>query len=129
MSIRYNRQYKMLAPGVNDDDVYLQGGGGSGNNSGNAGGGNGGGGNTNYTPIVEEAVSVNYEIAASSNLQNEIGDKIKLKYEIRTEARVIQTGDFLVSDGNTDNQSILSSYLPGVKPLLIFIVIVPELGE
>ena len=112
MSIRYNRQYKMLAPGVNDDDVYLQGGGGSGNNSGNAGGGNGGGGNTNYTPIVEEAVSVNYEIAASSNLQNEIGDKIKLKYEIRTEARVIQTGDFLVSDGNTDNQSILSSYLP-----------------
>ena len=112
MSIRYNRQYKRdvdidgpIGPNTdiqnefNNNDVYL-------------GGGGGGGtyyiAPTNppiddliYTPGFEVPIVdvieptpenptpneqiipyVNYEIAISSNLQNEIGDFVKLKYEI-----------------------------------------------
>ena len=118
MSIRYNRQYKMLAPGVNDDDLYLQGGGGSGNNSGNGGGGGGGnnndngnGDNADPTIIVPEDILINYEIATSCNLQNEIGEKIKLNYEIRSNDIIVESGSLLVSDKNTDNKSILESRL------------------
>jgi len=117
MSIRYNRQYKMLAPGVNDDDLYLQGGGGSGNNNGNGGGGggnnndNGNGDNTDPTIIVPEDILINYEIATSCNLQNEIGEKIKLNYEIRSNDIIVESGSLLVSDKNTDNKSILESRL------------------
>ena len=49
---------------------------------------------------------VNYEIALSSNLQNEIGEKIKLKYDIRLNDTILDSGDFLLADGNTDNKKI-----------------------
>jgi hypothetical protein len=108
----------MLAPGVNDDDLYLQGGGGSGNNSGNGGGGGGGnnndngnGDNADPTIIVPEDILINYEIATSCNLQNEIGEKIKLNYEIRSNDIIVESGSLLVSDKNTDNKSILESRL------------------
>jgi hypothetical protein len=55
---------------------------------------------------------INYEIAASSNLENEIGDKIKIKFEIRyTGGAIVDSGDLLVSDKNTDNKSTQKSNL------------------
>jgi hypothetical protein len=116
MSIQYNRQYRVLAPEDEDDSAYLQGGGGGGNT-----GGGGGGGNTpeptpeptpeNPTPSDPLVPFVNYEIAISSNLQNEIGDFIKLKYEIIEGGDTRDSGDLLLSDFNTDGLQILKSTL------------------
>jgi len=135
MSIRYNRQYKMLAAPADEDAVFL--------NDGETTGGGGGGGGTPvepppvyteppYTtnppvetsptptpenPTPDDAVLpvdplINYEIAASSNLENEIGDKIKIKFEIRfTGGKIVDSGDLLVSDKNTDNKSTQKSNL------------------
>jgi len=125
MSIQYNRQYRVLAPEDEDDSAYLQGGGGGGNTGGGGGGGNtgggGGGGNTpeptpeptpeNPTPSDPLVPFVNYEIAISSNLQNEIGDFIKLKYEIIEGGDTRDSGDLLLSDFNTDGLQILKSTL------------------
>ena len=133
MSIRYNRQYKMLAPLADEVAVFL--------NDGETTGGGGGGGGTPidpppvytdppYTadppietnpspqnPAPDDAVLpvdplINYEIAASSNLENEIGDKIKIKFEIRfTGGEIVDSGDLLVSDKNTDSKSTQKSNL------------------
>lgn len=125
MSIRYNRQYKEdgdimgpVGPGLNDtgdyldNDIYLRGGGG------------GGGGYvppndptpqnpqdpiTIVEPILEVDPLINYEIAISSNLENEVGDKIKLKYEISSQNNILDSDNILLSDGNTDGKSILKS--------------------
>jgi hypothetical protein len=103
---------------LNNNDLYLRGGGGT----------IGGGGRTttpvepmptdptptNPTPdIVADDFDpeVNYEIAASSNLKNEIGDNIKLKYEIRSQDLIVNSGDLILSNSNTDNQSTTKSYL------------------
>ena len=113
---------------LSNNDLYL--------NGGNTGGGNtgGGGGGTTTpepTPVVEAPIEttptpenptpndpleptdplINYEIAFSSNLQNEIGDKIKLKYEVRSEDSIIDSDSLMLSDLNTDNKSVKKSYL------------------
>jgi len=113
---------------LSNNDLYL--------NGGNTGGGNtgGGGGGTTTpepTPAVEAPIEttptpenptpndpleptdplINYEIAFSSNLQNEIGDKIKLKYEVRSEDSIIDSDSLMLSDLNTDNKSVKKSYL------------------
>ena len=133
MSIRYNRQYKMLASPADEDALYL--------NDGETGGGGGGGSapvepppvytDPPYTtnppidiieptpenPTPDDSVLpvdplINYEIAASSNLENEIGDKIKIKFEIRfTGGAIVDSGDLLVSDKNTDSKSTQKSNL------------------
>ena len=140
MSIKYNRQYRMnvditgpIGPDTNNEmqnwdflnnnNQYL--GGGDGGNTG------GGGGGVTYTPIEETPIVtkptpenptpndpleptdplINYEIAFSSNLQNEIGDKIKLKYEVRSQDSIINNGELMLSDLNTDNQSTIKSKL------------------
>ena len=54
---------------------------------------------------------INYEIALSSNLENEIGDFIKLKYEIISQGDIRNEGDLLLSDFNTDNLQALKSVL------------------
>ena len=122
MSIRYNRQYKMLAAPADEDAVFL-------NDGETTGGGGGGGGapvepppvyteppyTTNPTPdnaVLPVDPLINYEIAASSNLENEIGDKIKIKFEIRfTGGKIVDSGDLLISDKNTDNKSTQKSNL------------------
>lgn len=131
MSIRYNRQYKILAPEENEsiylnENIYLNGGG------GNTGGGNTGGGGgsipidagiiitpepevptpDNPLPVLPLVSTINYEIALSSNLQNEVGDLIKLKYEIRSLGSVVDGDTILLSDGNTDSKSISAEVLP-----------------
>ena len=129
MSIRYNRQYKEdtnnsgpFGPELNDtsnyldNDIYLGGGGGGGSSSGggNTGGGDTGtGGNTGGGDVIDEPIIplVNYEIAIGSNLENEVGDLIKLKYEIRSSESVLDSDEILLADGSTDNKSILESLL------------------
>ena len=111
---------------LSNNDLYF---------GGNTGGGNnvGGGGTTTPepTPVVDEPIEstptpenptpndpleptdplINYEIAFSSNLQNEIGDKIKLKYEVRSEDSIIDSDSLMLSDLNTDNKSVKKSHL------------------
>jgi hypothetical protein len=120
MSIRYNRQYKVAAPQEGDEDVYLgggggpSGGGGGGGNTGGGGGGNTGGGadtGSGDIPIDPLPPFVNYEIAISSNLQEEVGDFIKLKYDILSNGDIQEQGDVLLSDYNTDGLEILKSTL------------------
>jgi hypothetical protein len=123
----------MLASPADEDAIFL-------NDGETTGGGGGGGGapidpppvytdppytndppvETNPTPqnpAPDDAVLpvdplINYEIAASSNLENEIGDKIKIKFEIRyTGGEIVDSGDLLVSDKNTDNKSTQKSNL------------------
>ena len=115
-----NNQWEFL----NNNDFFTGGGG-----AGPIGGGGGGG--VTYTPIEETPIVteptpenpspndpleptdplINYEIAFSSNLQNEIGDKIKLKYEVRSQDSIINNGELMLSDLNTDNQSTIKSKL------------------
>ena len=116
MSIRYNRQYKVAAPEEGDDGVYLGGGGGgsTGGGGGSTGGENTGGGadtGSGDIPIDPLPTEVNYEIAISSNLQNEVGDKIKLKYEIRSNDNIIDSDEIMLSDRNTDGKFILKSII------------------
>ena len=121
MSVRYNRQYNVSASPADEAALYL--------NDGETGGGGGGGSapvepppvytdppyTTNPTPdnaVLPVDPLINYEIAASSNLENEIGDKIKIKFEIRfTGGKIVDSGDLLVSDKNTDNKSTQKSNL------------------
>lgn len=132
MSLRYNRQYRIdtdidgpVGPGFDnerisyiDDNLYL----------------GGGGRGTPFVPLIDPILSpldpvptpinptpnqllqpadelINYEIAISSNLQNEVGDKIKLKYEIRSADNVVDSDSILLSDFNTDNKSLPKSTL------------------
>ena len=134
MSIKYNRQYKVAAPDneeaigfLDGEGVYLGGGGPSGGGGGSTGGGNSGGGTGGGTgdgntgggedvpddnnPVDPLPTEVNYEIAIGSNLENEVGDLIKLKYEIRSSESVLDSDEILLADGSTDNKSILESLL------------------
>ena len=157
MSIRYNRQYKRdvdidgpIGPNTdiqnefNNNDVYL-------------GGGGGGGtyyiAPTNppiddliYTPGFEVPIVdvieptpenptpneqiipyVNYEIAISSNLQNEIGDFVKLKYEIIEGGDTRDEGSLLLSDSNTDGLQLPKSILSlGVLNLYLENTLLPN---
>jgi len=113
---------------LNNNDLYLGG--------GISTGGGGGGGGTYVEPPVNtnppaeiptEATPqnptpddgnldldplINYEIAASSNLENEIGDKIKIKFEVRfTGGAIVDGGELFISDKNTDNKSTKKSNL------------------
>ena len=116
MSIRYNRQYKVAAPQEGDEEVYKGGGGGpsGGGSGGSTGGGNTGGGadtGSGDIPIDPLPPFVNYEIAISSNLQEEVGDFIKLKYDILSNGDIQEEGDLLLSEYNTDNLSSLKDVL------------------
>ena len=157
MSIRYNRQYKRdvdidgpIGPNTdiqnefNNNDVYL-------------GGGGGGGtyyiAPTNppiddliYTPGFEVPIVdvieptpenptpneqiipyVNYEIVISSNLQNEIGDFVKLKYEIIEGGDTRDEGSLLLSDSNTDGLQLPKSILSlGVLNLYLENTLLPN---
>jgi hypothetical protein len=59
----------------------------------------------NPTPNGPLVPLVNYEIAISSNLQEEVGDFIKLKYDILSNGAIQEQGDVLLSDYNTDGLS------------------------
>ena len=130
MSVRYDRQYKMLGgsdiegplgPQTNYDqfnnlnnDFYL---------GGPGGGGVGGGGSVSFQPVVPPAAiiipnvqpiedvdySTNYEIVFSSNLQNELGTLLKLKYDISSDGTQIESETLDLENSNTDNKQILSS--------------------
>ena len=65
----------------------------------------------NPTPNDPIVPYVNYEIAISSNLQNEIGDFVKLKYEIIEGGDTRVEGNLLLSDSNTDALQIPKSIL------------------
>ncbi len=105
---------------LNNNDVYLGGGGGAG----------GGGSAPVETPVyidppytTNPPIDIiqptpenptpndllvplfNYEIAISSNLQEEAGDFIKLKYDILSNGAIQEQGDVLLSDYNTDGLS------------------------
>jgi hypothetical protein len=54
---------------------------------------------------------VNYEILFASNLQNELGDLLKLKYEITTADTIIISDNITLADYNTDGKQILKSNL------------------
>lgn len=59
----------------------------------------------NPTPNDPLVSLVNYEIAISSNLQEEAGDFIKLKYDILSNGAIQEQGDVLLSNYNTDGLS------------------------
>jgi hypothetical protein len=134
MSVRYNRQYKEdtnninpFGPGLNETSNYLD-------NDIFLGGGSGGSivfnpiepspiptpieivtGSTIQpdepnTPIVADYL-INYEIVFASNFQNEVGDLLKLKYEIVSGDNVISTDNITLADYNTDAKNILKSNL------------------
>jgi hypothetical protein len=65
---------------------------------------------TPNTPVVVDYL-VNYEIVFVSNLQNEIGDLLKLKYEIVSGDNIIDTDTISLADYNTDAKNILKSNL------------------
>jgi hypothetical protein len=54
---------------------------------------------------------VNYEIVFASNLQNEVGDLLKLKYEIVSGDTIISTDTISLTDYNTDGKNTLKSNL------------------
>jgi hypothetical protein len=54
---------------------------------------------------------VNYEIVFASNFQNEVGDLLKLKYEIASGDDIITTDTISLTDYNTDGKNILKSNL------------------
>jgi hypothetical protein len=54
---------------------------------------------------------VNYEIVFASNFQNEIGDLLKLKYEIVSGDTTISTDTISLADYNTDGKNTLKSNL------------------
>jgi len=103
----------MLAPIEGEEDVYLGGGGGPSGGGGGGGGNTGGGADTGSgdIPIDPLPPFVNYEIAISSNLQEEVGDFIKLKYDILSNGAIQEQGDVLLSDYNTDGLSSLKEVL------------------
>ena len=134
MSVRYNRQYKEdtnninpFGPGLNETSNYLD-------NDIFLGGGSGGNivfnpiepspiptpieiatGSTIQpdvpnTPIVADYL-INYEIVFASNFQNEVGDLLKLKYEIVSGENVISTDTITLADYNTDAKNTLKSNL------------------
>ena len=124
MSIRYNRQYNMGAPGNDETMAFLDG--------DNLSLGGGGGGSVVFNPIEPTPVGiisdepiqsdtpnapviadylVNYEIVFASNFQNEVGELLKLKYEIVSGDNVISTDAITLADYNTDAKNILKSNL------------------
>ncbi len=124
MSIRYNRQYNMAAPGNDETMGFLDG--------DNLSLGGGGGGSIVFNPIEPTPIGiipgapiqsdtpnapviadylVNYEIVFASNFQNEVGDLLKLKYEIVSGENVISTDAITLADYNTDAKNILKSNL------------------
>jgi len=66
--------------------------------------------NTIAEPIVADYL-INYEIVFASNLQNEIGDKLTLKYEIVSGDTNIVSDKLTLLDYNTDAKQILKSNL------------------
>jgi hypothetical protein len=60
------------------------------------------------TPITEDYL-VNYEIVFSSNLQNELGKLLKLKYDISNDGINVESNYLDLDISNTDNKQILSS--------------------
>lgn len=56
--------------------------------------------------------TLNYEIAFTSNLLNELGDVLQLKYDIRSGDTIHDSDELFLADGNTDGKSILNSLLP-----------------
>ena len=60
-------------------------------------------------PIEDSDYNNNYEIVFSSNLQNELGDLLKLKYDISVNQNQIESGVLSLEFTNTDNKQILSS--------------------
>jgi hypothetical protein len=98
---------------IDGGDVYLGGGGGP---SGGGGGGNPAGGDPPAgDPVTGEPQvpisKINYEIAISSNLQEEVGDFIKLKYDILSKGTIQEQGDILLSEYNTDGLSSVQEVL------------------
>ena len=84
----------------------------------------GAGGNVIFNPIMQSPVRigqindpvivdylVNYEILFTSNLQNELGNLLKLKYEIVSGDVNISKDSITLSDYNTDGKQILKSNL------------------
>jgi len=79
------------------------------------------GGEVGFTPLapggtpVDEPLTadylVNYEIVFVSNFQNEIGDLLKLKYQIVSADSVISTDTISLADYNTDAKNVLKSNL------------------
>ena len=67
------------------------------------------------TPTIGEPFtadySVNYEIVFASNFQNEVGDLLKLKYEIVSGDNIITTDIITLADYNTDGKQTLKSNL------------------
>jgi hypothetical protein len=54
---------------------------------------------------------VNYEIIFASNFQNEVGDLLKLKYEIVSGDNILSTDTITLADNNTDGKQTLKSNL------------------
>ena len=80
------------------------------------------GGEVGFTPLptgggtsVDEPLTadylVNYEIVFTSNLQNEVGDLLKLKYQIVSGDTIISTDTISLADYNTDGKNTLKSNL------------------
>jgi hypothetical protein len=65
----------------------------------------------NPTPNDPLPPIVNYEIAISSNLQEEVGDFIKLKYDILSNGSIQEEGEVQLADYNTDGLSISKEIL------------------
>jgi hypothetical protein len=65
---------------------------------------------TPNAPVIADYL-VNYEIVFASNFQNEVGDLLKLKYEIVSGENIISTDNITLADYNTDAKNILKSNL------------------
>jgi hypothetical protein len=67
----------------------------------------------NPTPNVDIVPdpTINYELSISSNLQNEIGDFVKINYELISNGEIWDSGDLKLSDFNTDGKQLKNSLL------------------
>ena len=58
------------------------------------------------TPVISDDTIINYEIAFTSNFANELGDLVKLNYQIFYKDSIIDEDVVTLLDGNTDNKQL-----------------------
>lgn len=65
----------------------------------------------NVTPVISDTQVIDYEIAFTSNFANELGDLIKLDYQIFYKDGLVDSDTVTLLDGNTDKKQLENSII------------------